>query len=155
MSDDVFQKLVQDFNEQMVDLIKKYQFRDRDQITCHGISVSQCYTLQTLFQHGAMNMNDLADKMYLSVSTLTRVVDQLVQKGYVLRTEGAEDRRVRCITLTPDGRGIFEKCWGSVRRSEETILAQFEPEIRPVLVDFIRRLNQAVGHWQSCCREDC
>ena len=27
-----------------------YQFRDRDQICCHGISISQCYALEFLHQ---------------------------------------------------------------------------------------------------------
>src|SRR5690606_18937495 len=32
------------------DLIRVYQFRDRDRICCHDISVSQCYALEALVE---------------------------------------------------------------------------------------------------------
>jgi hypothetical protein len=34
------------------DLVRLYQFRDRDTICCHDISVTQCYALQALARGG-------------------------------------------------------------------------------------------------------
>jgi len=104
------------FHQQIVELIKKYQFRDRNQICCFGISVSQCYILETLHTHGPLTMNELAKKMYLKISTITRVVEQLVKKNYVKREEGLNDRRVRLINLTDSRRALIAgKCsaWAS------------------------------------------
>ena len=36
------------------ELVRVYQFRDRDRICCHDISVTQCYALETLVEHGPM-----------------------------------------------------------------------------------------------------
>ena len=38
------------------DLVRLYQFRDRDTICCHDISVTQCYALQSLSRGGAMKL---------------------------------------------------------------------------------------------------
>ena len=57
------------------ELVRGYQFRDREGICCHGLSVSQCYTLDALVRHGPASMGELADHLYLEVSTMTRVVD--------------------------------------------------------------------------------
>lgn len=144
-------KQVFKFHEQIVELIKKYQFRDRNHITCCGVSVSQCYILETLNRHGALTMNELAEKMYLSVSTVTRVVEELVKKGYVQREEDPEDRRIRVIDLTPAGKAVFDKCWSNVFQSEKAILAHFPAQQRKLLIDFLTQLNLAVNEWQSCC----
>ena len=34
-------------------LIRVYQFRDRDRICCHDVSVTQCYALEALVKLGA------------------------------------------------------------------------------------------------------
>ena len=143
-------KQVEKFHEQMVKLIKKYQFRDRNQIVCCGVSVSQCYILESL-KDGALNMNQLADKMHLQISTVTRVVEQLVLKGFVTREEDVDDRRKRTITLTVSGKAMYQDIWQNIYQSELTILQQFPEENRPMLIDFLKKLNQAVDHWQSCC----
>ncbi len=139
------------FHQQIVELIKKYQFRDRNQICCFGISVSQCYILETLHTHGPLTMNELAKKMYLKISTITRVVEQLVKKNYVKREEGLNDRRVRLINLTKEGNAIYMKTWENIFESEKIILKNIPAEHKTILIDFLKKLNQAVGHWQSCC----
>ena len=47
------------------DLIRVYQFRDRDRICCHDLSVSQCYALEAVAKQGPMTVNDLAGHLYL------------------------------------------------------------------------------------------
>lgn len=139
------------FHQQIVELIKKYQFRDRNQICCFGISVSQCYVLETLHTHGPLAMNELAKKMHLKISTMTRVVQQLVKKSYVRREEGLSDRRVRLIKLTKEGKAIYKKAWENIFESEKIILKGIPYEHKTVLIDVLRKLNQAVSSWQSCC----
>jgi DNA-binding MarR family transcriptional regulator len=151
---ETFNKQVENFHRQIIELVKKYQFRDRDQILCYGISVSQCYILETLHTCGALTVNELARKMYLSTSTITRVVDQLVKKGYVSRREDKEDRRIRLIKLTAAGEALYQESWQNIFQSEKTILENFPPENRDMLIDFLRKLNQAVENWQTYCRPE-
>src|ERR1700754_3464708 len=75
------------------DLIRVYQFRDRDRICCYDVSVSQCYALEEVVRQGGMSLNDLAARLYLDKSTASRVVDSLERKGYVARTPHPSDRR--------------------------------------------------------------
>lgn len=151
MSDKTEDRQVLQFHQQIVELIKKYQFRDRNQICCFGISVSQCYILETLHTHGPLTMKELAKKMYLKTSTITRVVEQLVKKGYVKREEGANDRRVRLVNLTKQGKAVYKKAWDSVFESEKIILETIPAEHKKVLINFLVKLNEAVENWQSCC----
>lgn len=139
------------FHHEMVELIKKYQFRDRSQITCCGVSVSQCYILETLHRFGPSTMNRLAERMVLSISTVTRVVDELVKKGFASREEDPRDRRIRLISMTAAGESVFQESWKAVFASEKAILESFSENERELLIRFLKRLNQAVDEWRTCC----
>ena len=65
--------------------MRVYQFRDRDRICCHDISVTQCYALETLVEHGPLRLGGLAERCSSDKSTTSRVVGTLVKKGYAQR----------------------------------------------------------------------
>jgi DNA-binding MarR family transcriptional regulator len=146
-----FEEQVKQFHDQIFELIKRYQFRDRNKDICCGISVSQCYILETLKQSGPLSMNVLAKKMHLTVSTVTRVIQPLLKKEFVSRKESMEDRRVRLISLTEEGRTFADQLWEKVIDSEKIIFENFPKENREMLIDFLRKLNSAINQWQSCC----
>lgn len=140
--------LVKQFHREIVELIKKYQFRDRNEMVGHGLTVSQCYILETLNQHGPLEMQQLADKMHLSISTVTRAVEPLVEQKIVDRIVDPADNRVRVITMTERGQTLFEKHWEGVLKAEKIILESFPEESRAMLIEFLRKLNSAFGNWQ-------
>src|SRR5688572_8850622 len=90
-------------------LVRIYQFRDRDRICCHDISVTQCYALEVLIEAGPLRSQELAAALKLDKSTTTRVVDALVRKGYAERTPDLSDRRAVSLRATRRGRGLYER----------------------------------------------
>jgi len=136
------------------ELIRRYQFRDRQEICCHGISVSQCYVLTALAEKGQLTMGELATYMQLTVSTMTRVVDQLVKKEYVDRCVDPKDRRVCCVQLTEDGQALVEKINGELLAVERGVLEQIDPAARAGVVQAIALLAGAIDRWREdakCC----
>lgn len=139
------------------DLIRIYQFRDRDRICCHDVSVSQCYALEALVRQGGMTLNDLAAHLYLDKSTASRVVDSLERKGYVARTPHPSDRRAVLLEPTPAGRDLSLRIAVDILSEEKVLLSEFDPEVRRAMTSLISRLARAAaGHVQagggSCCR---
>ena len=49
----------------VADLVHVYQFRDRDRICCHDVSVTQCYALETVVEHGPMRLSTLAERLFV------------------------------------------------------------------------------------------
>src|SRR5262245_28985568 len=80
------------------ELVRVYQFRDRDRICCHDVSVTQCYAIEALIRRGPSGLNDLAAELYLEKSTASRVVATLERKGYVTRSAHPEDGRAIVLT---------------------------------------------------------
>jgi DNA-binding MarR family transcriptional regulator len=89
--------------EALSELVRVYQFRDRDKICCHDISVTQCYALEALIRSGPRTLNELATELFLDKSTASRVVTTLQRKGYVTRTEHPDDRRAVLVAITATG----------------------------------------------------
>ena len=142
-------------HEQVIELVRKYQFRDRNAVCCYGISVSQCYLLEELARRGPSTNSELAAVLCVAVSTVTRIVDQLVAKDYVERMEDLRDRRVRRVALTPAGRRLYEVLWGAVMESEKAILRNFPEEEQDLLIRFLEKFNVAVDQWRRQCGCNC
>jgi len=138
------------------ELVRVYQFRDRDRICCYDVSVTQCYALETLVRRGGMTLNDLAAQLYLDKSTASRVVDALERKGYMTRLPHPEDRRAVLLEATAAGRALEGKIRDSILAEERELLAGFAPEVRRSMTQLLRRLARATamrggGEAGSCC----
>ena len=60
---------------------------------------------------GALRQVELAERVLLSNSGLSRLIDRIASKGLVERTSCPTDRRSFFIALTDDGREMLELMW--------------------------------------------
>ncbi len=83
----------------------------------HGLSVSSYEVLLFLGQaeDRRLRMADIADRVLLSRSGLTRLCDRLVELGYVTRSSAEGDGRGLYATLTPVGAEKLEAAGRSHR----------------------------------------
>lgn len=127
----------------VADLVRVYQFRDRDRICCHDISVTQCHALEALVQHGPQRLGDLATRLFLDKSTTSRVVSALVKKGYVEQQRDAADGRATTVRATAAGERLCERITHDLVEQQKALLADLAPDLRAGVVDVVRRLAQA------------
>ncbi len=125
------------------DLVRVYQFRDRDRICCHDISVTQCYALEAVAEHGPLRLGALAERMFLDKSTTSRVVATLVRKGYLSQTADAADARASAIAVTKAGRQLYTKITRDLVAQQHDVLQDLDPAVRDGVVEVIRRLASA------------
>lgn len=96
-----------DFQEQMIALIRAFGLHQGDRTPCgKQVSVAEAHALLELSHHGPLVQRDLADWLRLEKSTVSRLVAQLEQRGWLARTRSATDKRALLLSLTPDGRRI-------------------------------------------------
>jgi len=141
----------------VADLVRVYQFRDRDRICCHDISVTQCYALEMLADHGPMRLSALAERLFLDKSTTSRVVGTLVKKGYVEQRADAEDGRAITLSATRPGRALCTRIINDLVEQQKQLLLDLAPDVRSGVVRVLHRLAQAAdarfrsGVSTSCC----
>ena len=135
----------EELHEALSELVRVYQFRDRDRICCHDVSVTQCYAIEALVRRGPSSLNELAAELYLDKSTASRVVAALERKRYVARKADLQDRRAVVLTVTPAGRRLHETIRRDLVEEARHLLAGVEPEVREGATRLILRLAQAAA----------
>jgi DNA-binding MarR family transcriptional regulator len=86
-----------------------------------------------------LSLNGLAERLGgLSLPTLSRAVEALVQRGYVSRSEDATDRRIKRLRLTAKGRRTID-------RLIEIRAAEFEAVLETLTDDERERLANALA----------
>ena len=98
--------------------------------THHGrqISAAQAFVLQTLLHSPGLRINDLADQTSTDQSSVSVVVQKLVENGLVTKQRSAADARAFEVHLTAAGRVVARK-------------TPVAPQLR--LLDGIRKLSPA------------
>jgi MarR family transcriptional regulator, 2-MHQ and catechol-resistance regulon repressor len=141
------------------EMLRMFQFRDRERICCHDISVTQCYALEALVAAGGITLNELAARLYLDKSTASRVVDSLVAKGYAERTPHPDDGRALALTPTVAGRRLYERIDGELLAEVRGVVAGFPPEVRRAMNDLLARFRGAAAgrilRGEDCCAPGC
>jgi MarR family transcriptional regulator, 2-MHQ and catechol-resistance regulon repressor len=132
------------------DLFKFLQFRDRDAMTSCGLSVAQCYSLDAIGSQGQLTLNELAASLYITPSTASRTIEELVRKGLAARRQDPADRRAVCLTLTPQGQALFGALRQHLMQRQIAILQQIDPSSRRDVLTALQKLSQAFKD-PACC----
>ena len=145
----------EDLYEALNQLVRVYQFRDRDRICCYDVSVTQCYAIETLVKRGRLRLQALAEEMFLDKSTASRVVDTLERKGYVSRVEDSEDRRAVQVEVTETGHDLYLKIRADLIAEERAMIEQLSPEARQGALSLLKQITRATeircGLASGCC----
>lgn len=68
-----------------------------------GLTAAQLFVLQRLKVQSSMTLKEVAEATLTDPSTVSGVVQRLVEKGYVERKQSIEDRREIRLSLSPSG----------------------------------------------------
>lgn len=72
-----------------------------------NLTLAEANALYVIGPQEPKTMKQIAEALGVAVSTPTRTIDRLVEKGLVNRTVGVKDRRKLLIELTPEGKKIL------------------------------------------------
>ncbi|MBT5428069.1 MAG: MarR family transcriptional regulator [Bacteroidetes bacterium] len=74
-----------------------------------GIGFSEAVPLMILYFHGPDSLVEIANRLNFSHPSVLRQIDSLEKLGLVLRTPHPEDRRVKIVKLTDQGKELAPK----------------------------------------------
>jgi DNA-binding MarR family transcriptional regulator len=92
-----------------------------------GLTPSQLSTLSSVGKSGPVRLGDLAAAERIAPSTLTRLVNVLEDRGYLLRQPAPDDARASLVTLTDSGREVLQR----IRDEATSLLAEMIATLPP------------------------
>lgn len=106
-----------------------------------GVTPVQYAALQAVSNQPGIDQRSLARTIGFDTSTIAAVIDRLEARALLQRAVSKEDRRVRLLTLTPEGQKVLEAVLPGMRRAQERML---EPLPKAERAEFMRMLKQIV-----------
>ncbi|MBS1715595.1 MAG: MarR family transcriptional regulator [Armatimonadetes bacterium] len=131
---------------------------DRDFAAANVLPLSWYDVLVTLEyeEHGALRMSELAERVLLSRSGLTRLVDRLVEQGYVERKQCPSDRRGQHAVLTPAGQKAREDAWPIYNQKiQEVFGSKITDEEASALTGILQRVIESTGGFRGHGNATC
>jgi DNA-binding MarR family transcriptional regulator len=125
----------------------------KDQTTCCGVTLAQCHVLLELEEMGSPSIVELAEKLKLDASTLSRTIDGLVKSGWVSRTENPRNRRSSLISLTQEGRKTCDEINERCNQFYSRVFARIPAAQHAKLLDAVELLSGVFCEFRfdACC----
>lgn len=92
--------------------------RMMDKAAGMGFSMPQFMALMELYRNESITLHELGEKLDLPKSSVSRITDQLVKKGMVIRTRPSDNRRIVKLSIT-----------GSFRKNKARIMGMVTEDI--------------------------
>ena len=107
-----------------------------------GIVPSHGDILSALMSRQQMTMKEIAEKIKRDKSTVTVLVNKLLQLGYLEKRRDSEDSRVVFVSLTQKGRALEPAFAKISAKLIQTVYDGFSDDEQQVLVQLLKRVRR-------------
>jgi DNA-binding MarR family transcriptional regulator len=106
-----------------------------------------------------INQKDVVEEFQIRNPTVSGLLDRLEGKGYIVRSIGKTDGRLRRIEITGATREIEAQIHGKGQQFEERLLHGFTPEEKAQLIDLLQRIlrnlkESSAGPMREVCQPE-
>ena len=113
-------------------------------IKSYGISPEQWSVIFRVVEHNGISQKALAESTYRDQGNLTRMLDKLIEKGYIKRETDADDRRAIKLFATERSVAMAEEINPLSRADNETMTHGFSREEKATLIALLNRVYQNI-----------
>jgi DNA-binding MarR family transcriptional regulator len=123
---------------------------------CENCCDSDMTLMQSNIMHEIMrqhnpSMQEIAYALGIDITTFSRQVKSLVEKGLVKKTPVAQDNRIQILSLTQEGERLNKDMDQQVNSHLEQVLSQFSEFERQSVVNALQLLDKAMLQSSVCC----
>src|SRR5918912_3285786 len=127
----------------MTELLRVYQFRDRDRVNSHGLTVTQTYALEVILRRPEVTAKELAHELALEKSTVSRLVEAMAEGGLIERVSHPGDARAVLLRATPLGRRLYGNLRRDIVRENAAALRGLTRTQRATFIETLTRFTEA------------
>ncbi|NNG27975.1 MAG: MarR family transcriptional regulator [Ignavibacteriaceae bacterium] len=113
----------------------------------HGLTQAEFRCLRLFGKDENLNNKQIAERMKLSPSRLTRIIDGLVKKEYINREIDPNDRRNMRVTLSKKGKLLVQQLNKAYVDIHNEILEDIEESQHEALITAMEHLLSALENW--------
>lgn len=119
----------------------------REMLADTGLSEQQWRVLRVLSEHGRQDATTISEHACLLLSSLTRILRGMDQKGLIRRFSDKDDLRRQWVEITPEGQKILDDNHQTATAIVEAFKARLGDEKYAQLLDILNEFS-------ASCREE-
>ena len=97
-----------------------------------GITYPQYLVLLVLWEQDKQPVCDIGKRLMLDTNTMTPLLQRMEKAGLITRTRGREDTRQRIVSLTKQGKALYEQAQDIPESMSKAVMAS-EEELKEIL----------------------
>ncbi len=109
-----------------------------------GLPYSELKCLMLFLGERYLTVKGIAEKLQVAKSRVTKILDRLIEKWFVVRIVDPTDARVKLISLTPKGKEKAEEFDNFQRRIHGKLLLQMNTQERKNVISQLELLRTAM-----------
>jgi DNA-binding MarR family transcriptional regulator len=112
-------------------------------LSAFGLTGAQLNILNLLGDAGGtLSQSEMSSKVLIGKSSLSIVVDRMVQRGHIRRQVYPDDRRRVILKLTPAGKNLWEKVQPLYKKEVDAVFGVVPVVRRKALLDGMKEIEQ-------------
>lgn len=108
------------------------------------ITYAQVRVLNCLWKRGPLSQKEILAIISVQPSTLTGVIDLLVEKGLVVRLGDGSDGRLRRVALTIKGEALREPIWQAVQKIEDKSTSFMNEATKTQMLEHLKAMGKMI-----------
>ena len=116
-----------------------------------SVTTSQCFILVEIGRNPGICVKELARVLKLDKSAVSRAVEELVKKGYVIREYSKIDRRSVVLTLTEGGESRFNKIEADMYKKFKNVFSRIPKDKQEQVLEALQIFNEACEKEEETC----
>lgn len=104
------------------------------------ITVAEWVVLREMYDNETITSTQISNITGLTKGAVSKLIDRLVQKNYISRTESKQDRRFQDIVLTQIGREIVPKLALLADENDDEFFSQLDLEEKKQLLNLCKKI---------------
>ncbi len=140
------------FDQLLMDVFREMGAHRPEQVLPgSSLSLSEIYALSILAERAPLSQQELGAALGLEKSSVSRLVQQVEQQGWVQRERDARDSRLRMLRLTDAGAQLAEDLQSQMSEAHATLFARLTPHEQSALLEGLTALHRALQDpgWRS------
>lgn len=113
---------------------------------CGGLNEKELVIVYVVGQRENIKMSEIAASLDAPVSTLTNIVNKLVEKKILSRGHSTEDRRVINVFLDSKGKTAYKTILSHKKKIAESVLSQFDDQTQDLFIKHIHTLASSLKY---------
>jgi len=125
------EKLNDTFFYNLEKAVKTYRQYFQNQLKANGfdITLDQWLILNTIIENPNISQNEIAEKVFKDKASVARIIELLVQNGFLTRSIHPTNRRMFQLSITEKGNETIEKLSGLVQVFRKNAVLGISPDV--------------------------